>query len=134
MTGDTRRRVPPIAEVATASMALVIVGGIVMASYIPRRPPLVVPGVLLAASAALMVANVVWLARLRDFPWPTFFTVARWALVAYLVSAGLIEFAFVKDRTRGGPLVVVTLMLAIFAVNVPLIIAFTTARFETRNR
>jgi len=134
MTGDTGRSVPPIAEVATASMALVIVGGIVMASYIPRRPPLALPGILLAASAALMVANVIWLTRLRDFPWSTFFTVARWALVAYLVSAGLIEFAFVKDHTRGGPLVVVTLMLAIFAVNVPLIIAFTTARFETRNR
>lgn len=56
------------------------------------------------------------------------------ALVVYLVSAGLIEFAFVKDHTRGGPLVVVNLMLAIFAVNLPLIIAFTTARFEIRNR
>ena len=130
MTAVQRRQVPPIAEMAVASMALVIIGGIVMASYIPRRPPLALPTVLLVASSAVMVTALVLLRRLRDFAWSTFFRVAKWALVAYLVSAGLIEFAFVKDHTRGGPLVVVTFMLLIFAVNVPLIIGFTTARFE----
>jgi hypothetical protein len=119
-----------VAEVIVASLALVVVGGIVMASYIPRRPPLGLPIVLLVASAALAVAGGVMLTRLRTFAWPTFFRVSRWALAAYVVSAGMIEFAFVRDHTPAGPLVVVTLMLVIFAVDVPLIIGFTVARYE----
>ena len=47
------RRLPPVAEVAIASLALAVVGGIVMASYVPRRPQLGLPVALLAASALL---------------------------------------------------------------------------------
>jgi hypothetical protein len=36
------RTLPPVAEVAVASLALIIVGGIYMASYVPRRPLLVI--------------------------------------------------------------------------------------------
>jgi hypothetical protein len=128
----TRRSgaLPPVAEVGVASLALIIVGGIYMASYVPRRPPLAVPTVLLVASAALLVLDAAWLARLRDFAWDRFRQVGRWALLAYIVSAGMIEFAFVRDHTRGGPLIVVTLMLVIFAVDVPLIIGFTVARYH----
>ena len=129
--GSARPHVPPVAEVAVASLALVVIGGILMASYVPRRPPLGVPVALLAASGLLMAANVVMLARLRTFAWDTFFLVGRWALVAYIVSAGMIEFVFVRDHTRGGPLVVVTLMLVLFAADVPLIIAFTVARYRS---
>ena len=123
------RSLPPVAELTTVSLALIVVGGIVMASYVPRKPPLVLPSVLLALSGALVLTNIVLLSRLREFAWATFFRVARWALLAYIISAGMIEFAFVKDHTRGGPLFVVTLMLVIFAVDVPVIIAFTVARF-----
>jgi hypothetical protein len=83
-------------------------------------------------SAAIMVWNIAVLARLRDFAWSTFFLVARYSLIAYVISAGMIEWAFVKDHTTGAPLVVVTLMLVIFATDVPLIIAFTVARYATR--
>ena len=113
-----------------ASLALIIVGGIYMATYVPRRPPLAVPAVLLVASAALLALDAVWIVRLRDFARDRFVAVGRWALLAYVVSAGMIEFAFVRDHTRGGPLVVVTLMLVIFAVDVPLIIGFTVARYH----
>ena len=130
MNGQRTPALPPVAEVAVASLALIIVGGIYMASYVPRRPPLAVPTVLLVASAALLALDAVWLTRLRDFAWDRFFLVGRWALLAYVVSSGMIEFAFVRDHTRGGPLVVVTLMLVIFAVDVPLIIAFTVARYH----
>ncbi|HEX4491948.1 MAG TPA: hypothetical protein VH914_12140 [Acidimicrobiia bacterium] len=123
---------PPIAETAVVALALVIIGGVIMASYVPRRPPLLAPTALLVVSGALMLGNVVVLARLRDFAWSTFFLVARYALIAYVISAGMIEWAFVKDHTRGAPLVVVTLMLVIFATDVPLIIAFTVARYATR--
>jgi hypothetical protein len=125
------RRFPPVAQIAVASLALVVIGGIVMASYVPRRPALGLPIALLAASGVLLSVAVIMLARLRDFAWATFFVVARWALLAYVVSAGMIEFAFVRNHTRGAPLTVVTMMLVIFAVDVPLIIAYTVARYAT---
>jgi hypothetical protein len=129
--GSVSRRLPPAAEVAVASLALVIIGGIMMASHVPRRPPLGLPVVLLVASGVLLLVDVVMLARLRDFAWDKFFLVFRWALLAYVISAGMIEFAFVRDHTRGAALGVVTSMLVIFAVDVPLIIAFTVARYAS---
>lgn len=125
---------PPVTETAVASLVLIIIGGIYMATYVPRHPPLAVPTVLLAASAVLVVAYVVMLARLRDLAWDRFALVARWALLAYVISAGMIEYAFVKDHTRGGALAVVTGMLVIFAVDIPVIIAFTVARFSPPRR
>ncbi len=131
--GTAARAVPPVAELATASLALIVVGGVVMAAYVPRKPPLALPSVLLALGALLTLTGVVLLARLRDFAFEKFFLVAKWALLAYVISAGMIEFAFVKNHTRGGPLVVVTLMLVTFAVDIPIIIAFTVARFARGN-
>jgi hypothetical protein len=70
------------------------------------------------------------LARVRDFAWRTFFVVGGWALAAYLVIAGMLEFVFVLDHTQGGLLIVLTLMLAVYAVNVPLLLAFSVARYQ----
>jgi len=42
----------------------------------------------------------------------------------------MLEFVFVLDHTRGGLLIVLTLMLAVFAVNVPLLLAFSVARYQ----
>ena len=120
-----------VAQVAVTSLALVVTGGIVMASYVPRRPPLGVPIALAATGGVLLGVAVIMLIRLRDFAWATFFVVARWALLAYFISASMIEFAFVRNHTRGAPLTVVTMMLVIFAVDVPLIIAYTVARYAT---
>jgi hypothetical protein len=125
------RRFPPVAELGIGSLALVVVGGILMASYVPRRPPLTVPGSLAAVSAVLLLAGVFLLARLESFAWPRFFVVFRWALLAYVISAGMIGFAFVRDHTRGAPLALVLGMLVIFALDVPLIIAFTVARYSS---
>ena len=124
------QRFAPIAELAGAALVLIVVGGIYMASYAPRRPPLTVPICLAAASGALLAVNVVLLLRSRGLAWDKFFLVGRWTLLSYVIAAALIEFAFVKDHTRGGALVVLTAMLALFAVNVPLIVAFTVARFQ----
>jgi hypothetical protein len=126
-----RRRFPPVAELTTVSLALVVIGGILMASYAPRRPPLGAPGALATASAALLLAGVVLLSRLREFNWPRFFLAFRWALLAYLISAAVIGFAFVRDHIRGAPLALVAVMLLIYAVDVPVIIAFTVARFSS---
>jgi hypothetical protein len=123
------RRFPPVAELAIVSLALVVIGGILMASYVPRRPPLGVPTTLAVVSAVLLGAGVFLLSRLQQFAWARFFLAFRWALLAYVISAGMIGFAFVYDHTRGAPLVLVLVMLVIFALDVPLIIAFTVARY-----
>ena len=53
-----RRRLPPVAELTTVSLALVVVGGIVLASYAPRRPPLGGPAALAVAGAALLLSLI----------------------------------------------------------------------------
>jgi hypothetical protein len=111
-------------------MAVVIVGGIFMAAHLPAHPPLGFAEVLLVIAAVVLVTNVVLLARLRDFAWASFFLVAKWSLLAYLVIAGILEYIFVLDGTRGQILVVMTCMLAIFAVNVPMLLAFSVARYQ----
>jgi hypothetical protein len=125
------RRFPPVAELTIVSLTMVVVGGILMASYVPRRPPLGLPTALACIGLALVLTSLFLLSRLRDFAWERFFVVFRWALLAYIISAAMIGFAFVRDHTRGGPLALVVAMLVIFAVDVPLIIAFTVARYSS---
>ena len=125
------RRFPPVAELATVSLALVVVGGILMASYAPRRPPLGVPTALAVAGAVLLLAGGYLTARVRPLAWDRFFLVFRWALLAYVISAAMIAFAFVKDHVHGAPLALVLVLLVIYALDVPLVIAFTVARYSS---
>jgi hypothetical protein len=110
------------------SLALIVAGGIYLSAHLPRHVSLGPAIVLLAVSAVLLAGNLLALARVRGFAWQRFFAVAGWALVAYLVIAGLIEYAFVRNHMSGGSLVVLTLSLVVFAVHVPLLIGFTVAR------
>jgi hypothetical protein len=125
------RRLPPVTEIGAASMIAIAGGVIYLAAYLPKHAPLVWALVLLALAAALQVTNIVLLSRLRDFAWDRFFQVGKWALLAYAVIAGMIEFAFVFDHTRGAQLAVMTAMLALFMLNVPVLIAFTVARYQS---
>jgi hypothetical protein len=84
---------------------------------------------LLIAAAVLLATAGFLLSRLQEFAWGTFAKVFKWSLLAYAVTSGMIEFAFVHDHTPGSSLVIVSCMLVIFALSVPTIIAFTTARF-----
>lgn len=124
------RRLPPVAELAVVTIAVVVGGGVYLAAYLPRHAPLGPAYAICAAAALVLLANVVLLARIRPFAWRPFFVVARWALLGYLVFAGILEYVFVLDGTRGGLLVVLTLMLAIYAVNIPLLLAFSVARYQ----
>jgi type III secretory pathway component EscS len=126
----TERRLPPVAETAAVSLALIIVGGIVMASQLPHRPALGVPIVLLVLSACLLVAAGLMVGSIDDFSRESFHTVGKWALLAYALIAGMIEYSFVRNHTSGAPLVVLTLMLVVFALNVSLQLAFGVARYQ----
>lgn len=119
----------PVAALATLALALVVIGGILLASFAPRVAPLGWATALLCAAVASLVVAIVVLLRLKGFAWSTFWLVFRWALLAYALTSGVIEFAFVHDRTRGASLALVTLMLVVFALSVPLTIAFTVARY-----
>jgi peptidoglycan/LPS O-acetylase OafA/YrhL len=48
---------PRVTEVAVASMILIIVGGIYMASHLPHPAPMTLPIVVLAGSAALILSS-----------------------------------------------------------------------------
>jgi hypothetical protein len=118
-----------VGVLATVALACVVTGGILLASWAPRKPPLGAPGALLAIGAVTLVVAFVLLARVDGFAWRTFAMVYRWALLAYALSAGMIAFAFVHDHVRGPTLGVVAGSLVVFATSVPLAIAFTVARF-----
>jgi hypothetical protein len=123
------RRLPPVTELCMASLALIVAGGIYLSAHLPGHVPLAPAVVLLAGSAVLLAANLIALSRVRDFAWRRFFEIARWSLLAYLVIAGMIEYAFLRNHVSGGRLVVLTLSLAVFAVHVPTLVGFTVARF-----
>jgi hypothetical protein len=129
LSAPPERTVPPVTQLVIGSLALVIIGGIVMAATFPKPPSLAIPVALLAGSAILFAISLLLLTRRPWFAWPVFFGVARWALLAYLVIAGTIEFAFIHNHASGAPLLVLSLMLLMFALDVPLSIGFTVARF-----
>ena len=45
-------------------------------------------------------------------------------------NAGMLEYAFVYDGTSGSQLVILTAMLVVFAINIPLLLGFSVARFQ----
>jgi len=70
------------------------------------------------------------LRRIRPFAWRTFARVYVWALLAYLVIAGMIAYVFILDGTSGAVLAVLLGMLAVYAVDIPLLLAYTVARYQ----
>lgn len=126
----TERALPPVTQLAMGSLALIVAGGIYLASHLPRQVPLTPAVILLSASALLLAVNLLLLSRVKGFAWNRFFAVGKWALLAYAITAGLIEFAFLRDGLSGGPLVVLTLSIIVYAVHVPVLIAFTVARYD----
>jgi hypothetical protein len=125
----TERRLPPVTAIGMTSLALIVAGGIYLSAHLPQRVPLAPAVVLLVLSALLLAGNLFSLTRVPGFAWDRFFDVARWALLAYAITAGLILYAFLRNGVSGGTLVVLTLSLVVYAVHVPTLIGFTVARY-----
>jgi hypothetical protein len=125
----TERPLPPVTEIGMASLACIVAGGIYLASHMPNHVPLGPAIALLAVSALLLVGNLIALSRVEGFAWGRFVQVARWALLAYGITAGIIGFTFLRNDVRGGVLVVLVLSLVVYAVHVPMLIGFTVARY-----
>jgi hypothetical protein len=123
------RRYPPFTQLGSLSLALILAGGIDLSSHIPEHVPLGPPIALLVASTVVLAVNLLLLARVPEFDWGRFFQVGRWALLAYLFTAAMIEYAFLRNNLSGGPLVILTLSLLVYALQVPTLIGFTVARY-----
>ena len=133
MTADTipdQDALPPVTEICMASMVLIVIGGVYMAAHLPHHAPAALPVAVLIGSFALIAWNALSISRLREFAWDTFWVVGRWALLAYVVIGGMLLYVFLRDGTRGSQLVLVTLMLMAYAVNIPLLLAFSAARYQ----
>jgi hypothetical protein len=102
---------------------------LVVAQY-GRSPSLTVPTVALSGAAVLLVVNAVLLTRVKEFAWPVFFRVFGWALLAYAVITGILEFVFIFDHTPARLLVLFSTMLVLFAIDVPLMLSYSVARWQ----
>ncbi|HEY2594861.1 MAG TPA: hypothetical protein VGK33_13260 [Chloroflexota bacterium] len=122
---------PPVTQLAVTSLVLVLIGGIYMVGTYQSSPSLAIPAALLIGSVVLWLASVLLMARHRGFAWPIFSRIARWALLAYVIEAGMIEYSFIHNNVRGTTLLLLSLMLVMFALDVTVSIAFTVARFAT---
>ena len=123
-------RVPPVTALGMLSLGLVLVAGIYLSAHLPEHVSLGPAVALLCASALVFALNMALLARADGFHWRRLLEVAKWALLAYALIAGLIEYVFLRNHTSGGALVVLTLSLLVFALNVPVLIGFTVARYD----
>ncbi len=124
------RRLPPVTQLGMLSLALIVAAVIYLSAHLPEQVPLTPAVILLALSALLLAGNVLALAKTEGFAWARFIEVGRWALLAYVVISAMIEYVFLRNNTSGGPLVVLTLSLVVFALTVPVLIAFTVARYD----
>jgi hypothetical protein len=124
------RKLPPVTAIGMVSLGLIVAGGIYLSSHIATHVSLGPAIVLLIASAALLIGNMVALSRVKGFAWPKFFYVFKWSLLAYTITAGLIGYAFVVNHIPTGPLIVLFCSLVIYALHVPLLIGFTVARYD----
>ena len=127
----SERRLPPVTQLGMLSLGLVLAAGIYLSAHLPQHVSLGHAVALLGASALVFAGNMLALARVKGFAWRRFFEIARWALLAYAIVAAMIEYAFLRNHTSGGPLVVLTLSLLVFAGNVPVLIGFTVARYDS---
>jgi hypothetical protein len=124
------RSMPPIIEVGCVAMVLCIAGVIYLVSY---GDPSLAPAIgLVVAAGVVVLGNVAILARIPDFNWRVFQQVGFWTLVGYAVIAGMLMFTFIYDKLPTGQLALLCGTLAVFAVDIPIMLAFSVARFQPR--
>jgi len=128
---EARQQTLPKADrIGMVTLALVLSAGVYMAANTSRPASLVPAQILAGLAALLLLTNAVLLLRVKDFARDKFVLVFGWALLAYGVIAGILEFVFVYDHTPGSRLVLLTFLLLLFALDVPLMLAFAVARYQ----
>ncbi len=123
------KRLPPVVLTGVVSLALAVSAVIYLNWSLPRVPPIAPAVGLLVASALTVALNGVALARTRGFAWRPFFLVYKWTSLGYGIIAGLLMFVFVRNELPARQLVLLVATLAIGAVDIPMILSFSVARF-----
>ena len=77
MTG--KRHEPPVMQLGSAALMLVIAGGYTRLLHLPERVPLTLPWILLIGAFVLLVASALSVRSVENFAWRRFTTVGRWA-------------------------------------------------------
>lgn len=126
--GDTTRSPVVACGLGSTACAFIAIG--ILAAAMPRQPSLTWPVAFLAASVVLLGAAVVGLAGRRRFAWRLFFVVARWTVLLTGVFAAMAAYVFLYDGVRGATLTIMAVVLALAAVDVPLVLGFSVARHE----
>lgn len=121
---------PPVVPVSMVGLGLAVVAGVLLASQVASDPSLVIPTVMVVAAVLLELLAVAMVATIRPFAWPRFGQVVMWTLLAYVIQGGMIEYSFIRNAVPSGPLVVLTVGIVVFSTIVPLMIAFTVARYQ----
>jgi hypothetical protein len=121
---------PPVIPIAISTLVLIVAGGVLVAAQYGRPPKLTVPTILLVAAAVLLIVNAILVLRIKEFARPVFLRVLGWALLAYGVIAGILEYAFVYDHTPGKELALFSALLLLFAIDVPLMLSYSVARWQ----
>ena len=126
--GDTTHS--PIRLFAMGSLLCAILSAGIMTAYVVQPPPLGWSSGFLFASMLFLLATVVGLVRRSGFAWGRFFTVAKYVVLMTLVITSMLEYVFVFDGMRGKPLVVMSVVLGITAIDIPILWGFSVARHE----
>jgi hypothetical protein len=121
---------PPVMPLAISTLILIVAGGILVVAQYGRPTKLTAPTVLLGLAALVLIVNAILISRIKEFAWPVFFRVFGWALLAYAVITGILEFVFVFDHTPARLLALFSAMLLLFALDVPLMLAYSVARWQ----
>ena len=129
-TLSVEQKLPPISEICVAVLVLMVIGGVYMAAYLPAHVAMTLPTVLIVLAGLLLLLNVGLLSRIPGFAWQSFFKVARWTFLAEGIVAGILEYIFIFDSTRGSVLVLLSSALAIFVLDLSVLFGFSVARYH----
>ena len=120
---------PVVASMVGTIVACILALGIVI-TYIPEPAPLWGPIMWCGIGAALTVASIIQIARKPRFNRNLFFKVAKWAFLYILVLSGMGEYIIVFGGTRGKTLIIMTVALLLFLINIPMLWGFSVARHQ----
>jgi len=126
--GDTSNS-PVVACITGTIISCILAAGIILA-HLPGPAPLWGSVLWLCIASVLTLTSIVLILRKRPFARGLFFKVAKWVFLYILVLSGMGEYVIVFDGTRGGPLVIMTIILALFLINIPMLWGFSVARHE----
>jgi hypothetical protein len=126
--GDTKSS-PIIASIIGTVISCILAAGIIIA-HIPEPAPMWGSVMWVCIAAVLTIATIVLILRKKPFARKLFFKVAKWVFLYILILTGMGEYVIVFDGTRGESLVVITIILLLFLVNIPMLWGFSVARHE----